>query len=811
MGNIWQDLRYGLRMLGKNPGFASIAILTLALGIGANTAIFSVINTVLLSPLPYKNSGQLLAITATDRNTQTTGIFVSYPKFTVLHDESQALESVGAFFSLGLNLTGRGEPEQVAAALVTKDFFHVLGVSPAVGRNFLPQEDKPGGGDVAILSDSFWHSHYGGDPKLIGRPIELDGKSVTVVGILPASFQFPFVQPAPDVWKPRVFDLALLRPDQIQRGAGFLFIIARMQPGITLARAQSELKSLDSNYQKEFPGNADGTKYELAATSLENNLVAGLRPSLLVLLAAVGFVLLIACANVASLLMARATSREKEIAIRRALGASRGRLIRQLLTESLVISFAGGGLGLLLTLWLMPLLRAFNPGTVPRLQEIHVDGTVLVFSLVLCLFTGLAFGLVPSLQFSWRDMHERLKEGGRGVSEGGKGGRLRELLVIAEIAVALILVTGAGLLIQSFVRMMHVNPGFDSQSVMTFPIALPPNRYSQPEKSAEFYRQLIEKMQALPGIQSVGVTSFLPLGAGLRYVFFCPENLICQGIGRDPLIVYRQASTDFFQTMHIPLLNGRTFSAQDRVGSQPTVIINQSTANQYFPGQSPIGKHLHISSDLIEREIIGVVGDVKFSALTAPNFPEMYLPLLQVPWPLTTLVVRSDSNTKPLIAAVRQKILEIDPDLPIAGVQSMNDVVDASVAQPKLLTQLVGVFATFALLLAAIGIYGVMAYSVARRTQELGIRVALGAQPADILKIVLGQGMRLVLIGLGLGVAVSLGLTRLLASLLFGVSTTDPWTFAGVALVLVAVTMLASYLPARRAMRVDPIIALRYE
>jgi putative ABC transport system permease protein len=406
-------------------------------------------------------------------------------------------------------------------------------------------------------------------------------------------------------------------------------------------------------------------------------------------------------------------------------------------------------------------------------------------------------------------MHERLKEGGRGSSEGGKGGRLRELLVIGEIAVALILVTGAGLLIQSFVRMMHVNPGFDSQSIMTFPLALPPNRYSQPEKSAEFYRQLIEKVQALPGVQSVGVTSFLPLGGGLRYVFFCPEDLICQGIGRDPLIVYRQASADFFQTMHIPLLNGRTFSAQDRVGSQPTVIINQSTANQYFPGQSPIGKHLHISSDLIEREIIGVVGDVKFNALTAPNFPEMYLPLSQVPWPLTTLVVRSNLNSKPLIAAVRQKILEIDPDLPVAGIQSMNDVVATSVAQPKLLTQLVGAFATFALLLAAIGIYGVMAYSVARRTQELGIRVALGAQPADILKIVLGQGMRLVLIGLGLGVVVSLGLTRLLSSLLFGVSTYDPETFVTVTLVLGMIALLACYLPARRATKVNPILALR--
>ncbi|MGH9704924.1 MAG: ABC transporter permease, partial [Candidatus Acidiferrales bacterium] len=739
------------------------------------------------------------------------GIFVSYPKFTLLHDATQSLESVGALFSLGVNLTGRGEPEQVSAALVSKDFFHVLGVSPAHGRNFLPQEDKPGGEDVAIITDSFWHSHFGGDPNLLGKPIELDGKSVTVVGILPANFQYPFQQPPPDVWKPRVFDLALLRPDQIQRGAGFLFIIARMQPGVTLVRAQSELQTIDSRYQKEFPGNADGTKYDLTAASLENNLVGALRPSLFVLLAAVGFVLLIACANVASLLMARATSREKEIAIRRALGASRGRLIRQLLTESLVLSFAGGGLGLLVTVWVMPLLRAFNPGTVPRLQEVQVDGSVLLFSIGLCLFTGLAFGLVPSLQFSWRDMHERLKEGGRGSSEGGKGGRLRELLVIGEIAVALILVTGAGLLIQSFVRMMRVNPGFESRSVTTFPIALPPNRYKQPEKSAEFYRQLIDKVQALPGVQSAGITSFLPLGGGLRYVFFCPESLICQGIGRDPLIVYRQASPDFFQTMRIPLLNGRTFSPQDKIGSQPTVVINQSTANQYFPGQSPIGKHLHISSDLIDREIIGVVGDVKFSALTAPNFPEMYLPLSQVPWPLTTLVVRSDSNSTPLIAAVRQKIAEIDSDLPIAGIQSMNDIVASSVAQPKLLTQLVGLFAVFALLLAAIGIYGVMAYSVARRTQELGIRMALGAQPGDILRIVLGQGMRLVLIGLLLGIAVSFALTRLLSSLLFGVSTTDPWTFGIVALVLVAVTLLASYIPARRAMQVDPIIALRYE
>ena len=810
MDAILQDLKYAARALAKSPGFTSVALLTLALGIGATTAIFSVIHSVLLQPLPYPDPGRLVHISATDLAAGATGIPVSLTKFERMQ-QTQALGSIAANYSLTLGLTGRGEPEEVPAERVTLDFFRALGVAPAMGRGFLPAEDQLGGADVALITDAFWHSHFGGDPSAIGRTISLDGKSTTIVGILPSSFRFPFEQPEPQIWLPRVFEILGLRPAQLRAGAGFLSVMGRLKPGESIASAQAEMDAISRAYGQELPGNADAGKHGLIVTSLEENLVGGVRASLIAMLVAVGFVLLIACANVANLLLARATTREREIAIRRALGASRRRLVRQLLTESLLLSLLGGGIGVVVAGWCLPMFRLVAPGSVPRLDEIRLDGAVLLFSLGICVLTGIAFGLAPSWQFSRRDLHDTLKEGGRSATDGGRGGRLRRWMVVAEVAVALVLVTGAGLLLRSFTKLARVNPGFDARNVTTFPISLPASRYSEPAQRASFFRRLVDGVRAISGVQSAGAVTYLPLNGAGRYVFFCPEGRVCEGIGKDPLVSLRQVTPGFLEMMRIPLLRGRTFTEKDTQDSQRVVVINETVANRYFPNQNPIGKTLRNSREMIPLEIIGVVGHTKITSLSAPEFPEMYLASEQYPWPTMTLAVRSDSNPQPLIAAVRRKIAELDPDIAVAGISPMEKVVASSVAQPRLVSQLVGAFAVFALALAAVGIYGVMAYSVTQRAHEMGIRMAIGAEPRDIFRLVVGQALRLVMTGAALGLIASLALTRLMKTLLYGTAPTDPLTFAAVVALLAGIALAASYIPARRAMRVDPIEALRYE
>jgi putative ABC transport system permease protein len=811
MRTIWQDVKFALRILKKNPGFALVAVFTLALGIGANTAIFSVVSAVLLQPLPYRDSGRLLSISQVDRQSHIVGVPVSHTKFVQIQEQSRTLESEAAYYTLSVTLTTQHDPEVVIGAHVSPSFFDVLGVHPARGRTFLSEEQKTGGPDVAIVSDAFWHSYFAGDESLLGRTITLDSKNVAVVGILPASFKFPLQFPEPSIWLPREFEYSTLRPDQIQSGAGYLSMIARLRPEQSLGRLQAELDTINSRYRAQFGSYVDATKYDLSATSLEESLVSTLRPSLLVLLAAVGFVLLIACANVANLLLARASRREREIAIRKALGASRPRLLRQLLIESLLLSLVGCALGLFLSSSMLPLVRSLNPGTFPRIADARVDARVLFFSLVLCVLTGIIFGLAPSLQTTNKALHSSLKEGARGSSQGGSCGSFRSLLVVAEMGIALVLMTAAGLLIESFANLVRVDPGFSPKNLMTFPINLPAARYPQTQQQAEFYRQALERVKTLPEVQQAGATSFLPLSGARRFMFFCPEGHVCQGVGKDPLIAVRQVTPDYFDAARTPLLNGRVFNERDVAGGQLVVIVNETTAKRYWPDQNPVGKHLANSRDLLQREVIGVVADVKFSTLNATNSEEMYFPLAQSPWPAMTLLVRSSEDSRSLVTAVRAKLAEIDPTLPVSGILSMEDVVSTSIAQPRLIMQFVGVFAGFALLLSAIGIYGVMAYSVTQRKQELGIRVALGAEPRDILRLVVGQGMRLTLIGVALGVLASLLLTRLLSSLLFGVRAIDPGAFAGSALVLVVAAFVACYLPARRATRVDPIVVLRSE
>jgi putative ABC transport system permease protein len=801
MHSFLQDVKFAARMLRKNLGFTAVAVLTLALGIGANTAIFSAVHAVLLKPLPYPDAQQLISLSVR-----------SYPKFTLVREQTHTMSSVAAYYSLSSSLATRGEPETIKGAHASREFFGLLGIAPALGRIFAAEEEVPGGANVAILSDAFWHSHFAADESALGKTVVLDGISTTIIGVLPPSFHFPFEFPEPDVWLPRVFEHPLLKPAQVQLGAGYLSVIARLQPRAALAEAQAELATLDDRYRQAFPNYVDApNNHRSEATLLSETLVAGIRASLLALVAAVGFVLLIACANVANLLLARATAREKEVALRKALGASPWRLVRQLLSESLVLSLLGGLIGVGLALAWIPVFRSIGQSSFPRISEVSLDAPVLLFSVLLSLVTAVLFGLAPAMQAAGRQLHDSLKEGVRGSTVGGTRGKFRSALVAGEIAVALILMTGAGLLVESFARLMQVSLGFSPHGVTTFPLTLPASRYTQPDRQIQFYRDLLERVRSVPAVHRAGLVSFLPLSGPYRLSYFCPEGQVCQGLGKDPLIAFWQISPDYLESMSTPLLRGRLFDGRDIAGGAPVAIVNETLANHFWPNMNPLGKHIAGSRDLVQREVVGVVADAKFSSLNALGADQIYVPLEQMPYSTMTLVVRSAKPSEALVTAIRAKIAEVDPALPVSGVIKMDGVVAASASQPRLITQFVAAFAVFALVLAAIGIYGVMAYSVSMRRQEMGIRLSLGAEPFDILKLVVGQGMRVALLGVAIGVIASLALTRLLSTLLFGVRATDPIAFSVAAAVLLLTALVACWVPARRATRVDPIIVLRYE
>ncbi|MDQ3685032.1 MAG: ABC transporter permease [Acidobacteriota bacterium] len=811
MTTLLQDLRYGFRMLLKNPIFTVVAVVTLALGIGANSAIFSVVNTILLRPLAYKDPDRLVLINHNYPKLDLKAS-VSAPGYAHYRDNAQSFSSVAALTGWNVNLTGEGEPERLQGTAVTANLFSTLGAEAARGRVFLTEEDQPGRNRVVVLSDQFWQRRFGGSPDLIDKTITLNGESYTVVGIMPPSFQFGReIGQIVDLWSPIAFT-----PDQLATTNltnEYLSVIARLKPNVSFGQAQAELDAIATNLRQQYMPGMDSSGWNLALQYMNELVVGDIRPALLVLLGAVGFVLLIACANVANLLLARSAAREKEFAIRAALGAGRWRTIRQLLTESVLLALIGGGLGLLLATWGVEVLMAINEGKIPRAHEIGLDANVLTFTLVVTLLTGIIFGLAPALQVSKNNLHDTLKEGGRSGSAGTRRS-VRNLLVVTEMALAVVLLVGAGLLIRSSLGLQQVNPGFQPQNVLAMQLSLPDYKYREPPQRDVFYRQLMDGIRALPGVKAAGAISVLPMsGQDSSGSFRIEGRDVLQGQTL-PHGARWAATSDYFKTMSVPLIKGRYFTERDGADAPGVAIIDETMARKYWPDEDPVGRRITFEGTPENRrwrEIVGVVGHVKHKSLEGESRVQYYIPHPQRPSPNMFLVVQGTTEPASLTTTVRATIKTLDKDLPVYKVTTMERLVTDSMAQRRFAMVLFGIFATVALVLAAVGLFGVIAYTVTQRTHEIGLRIALGAQPSDVLRLVLGQGMLLALIGVGIGLVAALALTRLMTSLLYGVSATDPVTFIGIAPLLVAVAMLACYVPARKAMRTDPMVALRYE
>jgi predicted permease len=806
-GDLRQDLRYGARMLMKNRGFTIVAVVALALGIGANSAIFSVVNTVLLRPLPYKDPARLVMVFEDDsrhgypRDTPAPANYIDW------RDQNKVFEGMAAMTELSMNLTGEGEPERLDGQRVSASFFPMMGVEPQLGRWFSPEEDQPGANHSVILSHALWQRRFGANASVVGKTITLNGYSFEVVGVMPASFQFPTRED--QFWIP----IAFSQREAVRRGSHFLQVVARLKPGVTTQQAQVEMSAIAARLAQQYP--ADNTDLGAAVVPLHEQLVGKIKPALLILLGAVGFVLLVACANVANLLLARAAVRQREIATRVALGASRLRLIRQFLTESVLLSAIGGAVGLLLAVWGVRLLKAFIPANISQATEITVDVKVLFFTLLVSLLTGLIFGLAPATQATKFNLNETLKDGGRDAAAGSRGSRIRGALVVAEVALSLVLLIGAGLLINSFLRLRHVDPGFHVDHLLTMNVVLPQQKYPDQAHRAAFYTELIRRVEALPGVTSAAVSSQIPLtsqGDSVGVVF---EGRPDPAPGQENIVATRIVSPRYFQTMGIQLLRGRQFGEQDRADAPAAAIISDTMARRYFPNDDPVGKRLSPGKPESPDDwitIVGVVNDVRQFELDAEPKPQMYLTYEQAGFFAPRhLVVGTSIEPRSLAATVRGAVWEIDRDQPVSDISTMEDVLSESIARQRFSMILLAVFAAVGLILAAVGLYGVMSYSVAQRKHEIGIRMALGAQGSDVLKLVVVQGLKLVGIGVAVGLVAALILTRVMSSLLYGVSSTDPTTFVIISLVLVGAGVLASYIPARRATKVDPIIALRYE
>ena len=799
------DLRYALRKLAKAPAFAAIAILTVALGIGANTAIFSLVNGVLLRPLPFPESERIIYFEGKNPAAGITDSNISYLDFTDWSQQTDLFASTAAYWTGNADLSGDGaEPEAVPRAGVTTGFFSVLGVQPVLGRAILPEDDKPatfneGRGTVAIISHGLWKRRFGSDPAIVGKVVQMKSRPLTVIGVMPPGFEYP---EQTQIWVNSAVNLSEEPRDHRAWSA-----IARLNSNVDLRQAQTRVSAINAQLDKQFHETNKG--WDVSLWTLHERLVREVKPSLLALLGAVGLVLLIACANVANLLLARSAARQKEIAIRAAMGASRTRVLRQMLTESILLSAIGGIAGLVLSIWLTDVLASMLPEGAPRLEQIGIDYRVLTFAIGLSALTGILFGIVPALQASKLDVTSALKEGGRS-GEGHRRTSARSLLLIGEVALSLMLLVGAGLLIKSFLRLQEVRPGFNAHNVLIANLALPYPKY-QYEHFEEFFRRLTERLEAAPGVQAAGGSLNLPLNAGGYAIErgFVPEGRsLTVDENRDAM--FSAITGDYFRALQIPLLAGRTFELRDNANAPKVVIINETIAKRHFGSVTEaIGKRLSIWRDeKFMREIVGVVGDTKTGSLTGQGGAQIYVPNAQAQWNLMGLVIRTAGDPAAFAATLRHEVQALDKDQPIYNVRTMDDVVANSLGTRRVSMQLLTVFAIAALLLAAIGIYGVMAYSVTQRTQEIGIRMALGAQKWDVLRLVVRQGMTLAAIGVVVGLVGALGLTRVISNLLFGVGASDPTTFIGISLLLITVAFVACYLPARRAAKLDPVIAL---
>ena len=819
MENLLQDIRFGARRLLKRPAITAIAIISLALGIGANTSIFSIVNAVLLRPLPYEDSHRLMTLWETNsqqiatvmnlqnRNQVAPANFLDWSK------QNHVFEEMGAARFVSFNLTGGDQPERILGAIVNQNLFSVLRVKPVLGRTFLPDDMEGNRERVAILSDPLWQRRFGADPNVIGQKLSMNNEIFSVIGVMPPQFQYP---DEAEVWV-----LSRLAVPEAPGGASantnlltnrtlhYLMVVARLKPGVTTQQAQADLKNIAANLQSQYP-DTNGSA-GVTVVTMQEDIVGDIRPTLRILLGVVIFVLLIACVNIANLLLARATALRKEIAVRIALGANRARIIRQLLTESVLLAMAGGVLGLILAYLGIKVLLALSPSDIPRLKEINLDGYVLGWTFLVSLLTGVISGLVPALQISKPNLNETLQEGGRGADAAATHHRVRNLLVVAEVAVSLVLLTGAGLLIKTFIHLQRINPGFMSDNVLTMRLALPAYKYPGEEQTKRYYTELLHRVKTLPGVDSVAITTALPLSTFEAASSYTVEGQPLPSDGSLPIANWRVVSPEYFQVLSIPVIQGRTFTERDNTEAPTVIIINQNMARSVFPNQDPIGRRITVGAEKSPSQIVGVVGDVRHSGLDAEPKPEMYVSFLQTARAAYTVAVRTKVDPSSMVASVRNEIQGIDKDQPISGVKTMNEMRAESLAQVRFNTLVLSVFAALGLILAAVGIYGVASYSVTQRTHEIGIRMALGAQPKSVLKMVLRQGMVLALIGVALGLIASYAVTGVMRSLLFGVTATDPITFVIVALVLAAVALLANYIPARRATRVDPLIALRYE
>ena len=793
------DLKHAFRILRKNPGFTAVALITLALGIGANTAIFSIVNSIVIKPLPYQDPESLVILEKT--TPRGRGIVFSPLTFRDLTTRSGAFSSAAAFSDETMTLTGKGDPRRISSAVVLWNFFEVMRSVPADGRLFVESDGQLNGPRIVILGYGLWQRQFGGDPKAIGTAITLDGYSRTIVGIAPKGFSFP---EGCELWRPLRYEPEDLEPSQ--RGANWLLSIARLKPGISLEQARNQVLAVSLRLAKEYP--RTNASVRASVLPLQQQMVQNVKPALLVLLGAVGFVLLIACANVTNLLLAQATRRKSEVAIRTALGANPFRLIRQFLVESIVLTALSGILGLLIAQWTLDVLVRFGPSSLPRIQEIGIDLRALMFTFGISIFTGLLSGILPALQSS----RARL-DSVHGAVRGGR--KLRSAFVIGEIAVALILLTGAGLLIKSFSRLIQVNPGFDAERVLTFDLTVPDSKYHKEHQISSFYQQLMERLSARADVQTAGAVFGLPLSDGPSAASYL--DLIGKPAqSEEPSAGLRVATPDYFRAMGIPLRQGRFFQTHDTADSAGIVIISESAARRYWPNENPVGQMLRIQATLVDqksqpREIVGIVGDVRYNGLDSDAAPEVYIPHSQQAVSEMMVVVRAKGDPAKLISVVQGEVRSLDPDLPIGNLQTMTDVVGASISQRRFTMLLLSAFAAMALLLAAIGIYGVLSYAVVQRTSELGVRMALGAQHRDLLRLILQDGMGITLAGSCIGVAGALAITRVLSGLLVGVKPADAATFAIVVAAFGVVSLLACYVPARRAMQLDPITALRYE